>query len=557
MNPAPADFLLQGGVVWTGRPGRPTVEAVAVAGKRIVAAGPAGELDRFAGPGTRVIELAGRMVAPGLVDAHTHFVDGGFRLGGLRLRDAADPAELVERIAEYAAELPPGRWITGGSWDHERWGGELPDRSWIDPVTPEHPVLVSRLDLHMALANERALRTAGIGPDTASPPGGEIVRDDAGRATGLLRDAAIPLVSRAIPEPSDRERDDALRVATRHALERGLTGVHVMGSWADLAAFRRARESEGLGIRVYAYLPLESWPRVAEEVDRTGRGDEWLRIGGVKGFVDGSLGSRTALFRDPYPGATGGCGLRVTPPDVLRERLEGAVAADLQVAVHAIGDAANGWILDRMEALARGADRDRIRFRVEHAQHLAREDVSRFARLGVVASVQPSHAIDDGRWAAGVLGPERARQAFPLRSLRDAGATLAFGSDWTVAPLDPLVGLYAAVTRRTEDGAHPGGWIPEQRIGIEEALAAYTRGSAYAGFSEGERGTLEEGKLADLVVLDRDLLAASGEEILATGVDLTMIGGRVAYEREGATAGRPGVTPPGPLPARGGSRDGA
>ena len=525
-----ADLLLVEGRIWTGT----GVEASALAMQdgRVAAVGTTAEVERWAGPRTERIELAGRFVVPGFLDSHTHFLDGGFELAGVQLRDAATPAEFARRIGAFAAQHS-GQWITGGTWDHELWGGELPQRDWVDSVTPGTPVFVSRLDGHMALANTRALELAGITAATPDPPGGTIVRDAAGAPTGVLKDEAMGLVGRAVPERTPLELDRALDAAVRHAIERGVTHVTDMGSWPGLEAYRRAATAGRLPIRVRAAVPIATWERLAAYVAQHGRGDDRLAWGVVKGFVDGSLGSTTAWFSEPYADAPGTSGLRVTDTAVLRSQILAAHAAGLQVAIHAIGDRANDWLLD-VYAGARGAGSTAdARFRVEHAQHLTRGAIARFAEVGVIAAMQPYHAIDDGRWAEKRIGPERIRTTYAFRDLLDAGATVAFGSDWTVAPLDPVYGIYAAVTRRTLDGAHPEGWVPAQRITVEEALAGYTRAAAFAAFREGDLGTLEPGKYADLVVLGDDLRTTPPEQLDQVRVDLTMVGGHVVFRREG------------------------
>ncbi|MGH7476794.1 MAG: amidohydrolase [Longimicrobiales bacterium] len=528
--PERANLVLSGGVVWTGAG---TAEAVAIRDDQIVAVGSEREIRRYTGSATHLIELAGRLVVPGFIDDHTHFMTGGFQLASVDLRTAATPEEFTRRLAEFARSLEPGRWITGGAWDHESWpGAPLPQREWIDSVTPDHPVFVSRLDGHMALANSLALELAGISRATADPPGGEIVRDPlTGEPAGVLKDEAMGLVWAVVPEPSERERDEAFLRAQEHALSLGVTMVHDMGSWSDLATYERARDNGRQQIRIYAFVPLASWERLRDHVERNGRGDDRLRWGGLKGFVDGSLGSTTAWFYEPYDDAPSTSGLLVTDTAALAARVLAADAAGLHVAVHAIGDRANDWLLDQYaEAVRRNGERDR-RFRIEHAQHLRPEAVARFAELGVLPSMQPYHAIDDGRWAEKRIGAERIRTTYAFRDLLDAGARLMFGSDWTVAPLDPLQGIYAAVTRRTIDGANPRGWVPAQRIGVEEALRAYTASNAYGGFVEDRLGTLEAGKLADLVVLSENLLASEPERIGEARVDLTIVGGEVVYER--------------------------
>jgi predicted amidohydrolase YtcJ len=524
----PADVVLTGGRVWTGTGTEAT--AVAVRDGRIVAVGDEAAIERLAGGGTERVALDGRFVIPGLIDNHTHFIEGGFELAGVQLRDAATPAEFIRRIAEHATRMPDA-WMTGGTWDHETWGGELPRRDWIDSVTPATPVFVSRLDGHMALANSRALALAGVTRATADPPGGTIVRGPDGEPTGILKDEAMTLVSRVLPGRSEPELDRALDAAARHAVARGVTHITDMGSWEGLETYRRAARAGRLPLRVYAAVPIATWRRMAEYVGRNGRGDRRLAWGAVKGFVDGSLGSTTAWFYAPYDDAPETTGLMVTDTAALRAQILGADAAGLHVVVHAIGDRANDWLLDvYAEARVQNGRAD-PRFRIEHAQHLTRDAIARIARDGVIPSMQPYHAIDDGRWAEKRIGPERIRTTYPFRSLLDAGARLTFGSDWTVAPLDPLYGIYAAVTRRTIDGATPDGWVPEEKITVEEALTAYTRANAYANHLEGALGTIEVGKEADLVVLARDLRAIPAEEIDRVRVDLTMVAGAVVYRR--------------------------
>jgi predicted amidohydrolase YtcJ len=528
-----AEIVLFGGQIWTG-PGSLAAghaTAVAVASGRVLAVGTDNDVVQFVGPPTRRIDLEGRRVVPGFMDAHTHFVDGGFELASVQLRDAATPQEFARRIGAFARAHPEG-WVLGGTWDHELWGGELPRRDWIDSLTPDTPVFVSRLDGHMGLANTKALELAGITGDTLDPEGGTIVRHEDGRPTGILKDAAMGLVGRAIPERSEPELDRALQAAIAHAVERGVTMITDMGSWQGHSTYQRAYARGELPIRVYSVLPIGQWQRVAEYVAHEGRGDTHLFWGGVKGFVDGSLGSTTAWFYDPYDDAPQTTGLMVTDTAALRQAIIGADAAGLHLIVHAIGDRANDWLLGvYREVGERHGSRDR-RSRIEHAQHLTVDAIRRMATDGVIPSMQPYHAIDDGRWAAKRIGPERIETTYAFRALQDAGARMAFGSDWTVAPIDPLFGIYAAVTRRTIDGVNPDGWVPQQKITVEEALAAYTANNAYAAFLEGQLGTLEPGKFADLVVLSNDILAVDPVEIEGVEVDLTMVAGRVVFERE-------------------------
>ena len=534
-----ADLVVVNAQVRTLDAARPVAEAVAVVGQRIAAVGTTGEIKKLAGPRTRVIDAGGALVLPGFNDAHVHFLSGGFQLSSVDLRDAATPQEFAERIRRFAARHPKGRWVTGGDWDHERWpevkgAAPLPTKELIDGFTPETPVFVNRLDGHMALANSFALRLAGVTRETKDPPGGLIVRDpQTGEPTGVLKDAAMSFVYSKIPEPSFEEKLAAARAATAHAARLGVTSVQDMSAGADVAVYQTLLERGELKTRVYAVAPLPAWERLRSVGVRRAFGDDMLRVGGLKGFADGSLGSTTALFFEPYldaPDTRGLPGDEMFPEGAMLKRVEGADAAGLQVMIHAIGDRANDQILDIYARVARhNGDRDR-RFRVEHAQHLRAEEIQEFARQQVVASMQPYHAADDGRWAEKRIGRERARLTYAFRALLDAGARLAFGSDWSVAPLDPLLGVHAAVTRRTLDGRNPGGWVPEQKISVEEAVRAYTLGSAYAEFADHAKGSISPGKLADLVILTRDIFNLDPAEIDQTRVRLTVVEGRVVYE---------------------------
>ncbi len=528
----PADLMVYGRV-WTGDSARPWAQAVAVAGDTIMAVGDSAALARLIGSSTRVIRNGKAMVVPGFMDGHAHFLTGGFQLASVDLRNASSPAEFIARLKAHAAKVPPGEWILGGDWDHERWPGTpLPHRSWIDSVTPNNPVFVNRLDGHMALANGAALRLARLSRASRDIPGGMIVRGPGGEPTGVLKDEAQNPVWAVIPTPSPSQSDAALKRAMAWAASKGVTALaDVSVPWYEVAALRRAHAAGTLTTRASVYVPLGEWRRMADTVRVHGVGDDRLRVAGVKGYVDGSLGSTTALFYQPYNDAPETMGLLVTPEDSLRAWIGGADSAGLQVVVHAIGERANGLLLDIYDSIGQAhGPRDR-RFRVEHAQHLRRGDILRLARSGVMASMQPYHAIDDGRWAEKRIGPERIKTTYAFRSLLDNGARLGFGSDWTVAPLDPLLGIYAAVTRRTLDDKHPDGWVPEEKITVEEALRAYTTSNAWGVYAEGSRGKLAPGYEADLVLLDQDLTAIPPEAIERVAVRTTVVGGKVVFSK--------------------------
>lgn len=530
-----ADLVVTNARIWTLDPARPEAEALAVIDDRIVAVGSKAEIEAWRGPKTAVIDAGGRRVLPGFNDSHLHFFDGSAKLTQVKLKDARSPEELARRIAAQAKEVPKDEWVLGGTWDDQAFDRpRLPTRQDVDALTPETPVFVDRYDGHMALANGVALKLAGITRETKAPPGGEIVRDAAGEPTGVLKDAALGLVSRVIPPPSPETRLRAIRAGLRHAASLGLTSVQDMNpSYDDVAAYAELLERGELTLRVYA-APMETqWEDQARLGLRRAFGSPWLRLGAVKGFADGSLGSTTASFFEPYTDAPGTSGLlsdEMQPMEAMRDRLVKADAAGLQLCIHAIGDRAISIVLDLFEdVLKANGPRDR-RWRIEHAQHVAPGDFARFARLGVIASVQPYHAIDDGRWAESRIGAERSKTTYAFRSFLDAGVRLALGTDWYVASLNPMETLYAAVTRATLDGKHPGGWVPQQKVTLAEAIEAYTVGAAYAEFQEKDKGRLAPGQLADLVILGEDVFAIPAERIKDVRVETTIVGGRVVYE---------------------------
>jgi predicted amidohydrolase YtcJ len=537
---AHADVVLLHGKIWTVNPKQPEAAALAVRGDRIVAVGADAEIRPLVGRGTKIIDLKGRRVLPGFHDSHVHLLATGQRLSQVALKDAADEAEFGRRLREFDRKLPAGRWLLGGNWDHDgTFAGKLPTAEMIDKYVPQRPVFLQRYDGHMALVNSRVLELAGITAETADPVGGVIFRrPGSGQATGILRDNAMGLVTRLVPPPTEAEIAEAVRAALAEARRLGVTSIQDMDGSNPasrqllLRLYQHMARTGQLTARIKLYFPLGAWTSLADIGVLAGFGDVWVRIGSLKDFIDGSLGSSTAKFFEPYRNEPGSTGIFLTPLSKLGERIYAADRAGLAVAVHAIGDRGNAELLDMFAAtIKHNGVRDR-RFRIEHVQHLRPADYTRFAELGVIASMQPYHAIDDGRWAEGRIGGKRCASSYAFRALLDAGARIAFGSDSPVAPLNPLLGIDAAVNRRTLDGKHPNGWFPEQRISVAEAIACYTLGSAYAASLEKDVGTLETGKLADLVVLSRDILAeAERDSIGRAEAVMTMVGGRVVYEK--------------------------
>ena len=529
-----ADLVILHGKVWTVDKAHPQAEALAIIGSHIVAVGSDAEIRSWVGPCTKTIDAQGKSVLPGFNDAHVHFMSGGNEISGVKLRDAATPKEFANRIAEHAKKVNKGEWITGGTWDHELWGGTpLPSHDWVDAATPDNPVFVTRYDGHMAMANALAMKLAGVTRATKDLPGGTIVRDAQGNPTGLMKDAAMDLITRAIPAESEEQLLRDARAGMNEAKRNGVTTIQDISSTADVRAYQTLEKRGELTLRIHCITPLPQWEAPATTGIRAGFGDEWIHLGALKGFADGSLGSTTAMFDQPYSDAPNTSGLpnaMMLPEGNMLKMALGADKAGLQLAVHAIGDKANATMLDIFEQVEKqnGARADR-RWRIEHAQHLRPADFERFAKLGVIASVQPYHAIDDGRWAEKRIGRDRCKTTYAFKTFLDRGVRLAFGSDWTVAPLSPLLGIYAAVTRATLDGKNPGGWFPEQKLTVAEAVEAFTLGSAYAEFREAEKGSLGPGKLADLVILDADLFAIAPEKIKDATVTQTIVGGKVIY----------------------------
>ncbi len=538
-----AGLILTGGRIWTGSLKRPQADSIAVTGDTIVQVGASSNVLELRGPRTEVIDLRGRCVVPGFNDAHVHFSMGGASLQSVQLRNCRDEREFRDTLAAFAHAQPKGEWILHGEWEPERWpSGKLPAAATIDDATREHPVFVRRIDAHTALANSLAMRLAGVSKETPDVPGGVIDRYADGSPTGIFKDAAMALIERVIPPTLLPGMIAAVEAAQRYAARYGVTSVHDMGIVGGspkecatlLQAYQVLLERDDLHVRVSLHTPLRAWQDLAGLGIRAGFGNSKLRIGALKGFSDGSLGSRTAWFTSPYsdaPHTNGMRGADLSNDDAMYAVLQQADQSGLQLAIHAIGDRANNVMLDLFDRLsAENGPRDR-RARIEHAQHLLRSDFERFAGIGVVASVQPYHCIDDGCWLENSIGPKRAARSYAFRSLLDAGAVLALGSDWPIEPINPMLILYAAATRRTLDGKHPDGWMPQEKIALHEALNAYSRGSAYASFEEDVKGTLLTGKLADLAILSRDIFSIDPVELEGVEIDATVSGGKIVYQR--------------------------
>lgn len=526
-----ADLVIRNANIRTMDENRSVVRAIAVLNGRIIALGSDAEIGKLIGSKTRVIDGGGKTIIPGFNDAHLHFVPGGQQLSLVDLRSSKSPEEFAKRLKDYAAKLKPGEWIVGGNWDHENWTpANLPTKEIIDKVVSKNPVFVNRLDGHMAVANSLALKLAGVTKDTKDVVGGVIVRDSNGEPTGALKDAAMGLVERVIPAQTFEQRLASAEAATNYAASLGVTSAQDMQANQNLAVYETLFQQGKLKTRLYAGADLADWQSRAHVGIRHAFGGPMLRTGTLKGYGDGSLGSSTAWFFEPYADTPSTSGVPSAEMPHLYEHISAADKNGLQVMIHAIGDKTNATVLDiyeRVEKEDGPADR---RFRIEHAQHLRVSDIPRFAKLGVIASMQPVHLTDDGRWAEKRLGKERLKGTYAFKSLLASGAHVAFGTDWSVAPLNPLFGIYAAVTRRTTDNKNPDGWLPDEKISVDAAVRCYTLGSAYAEFQENEKGTLEVGKLADMVILSEDIFTIDPTTIANVKVLTTIVGGRVVFD---------------------------
>ncbi len=532
-SPAPrASMVLLGGEVITNDPARPRAQAIAIRGNRLLAVGDDAAVRALIGPDTRVVELQGRTVTAGLTDGHCHLYGLGSSSEKVALKGAASEAEAVARVAKAAAARPAGEWITGRGWDQNPWGGAFPTRTSLDAALGDRPAALTRVDGHAVWVNSAALARAGITRTTPDPAGGKIVRDARGEATGVLIDMAIALVEAQIPVATAETRARQIRAAAAEAVAAGVTGVHEMGiDDATVAVYRELERAGELPLRVNAYL--EATPAVVASLgDRElepDDGDDYFSLVGIKFFADGALGSRGAALAADYADEPGNRGLWISGPDELRASVMKATGAGWQVATHAIGDAANRATLDAYQAAIEASPGSDPRLRIEHAQVLMADDIARLARLKVIASMQPTHATSDMPWAEARLGPERIKGAYAWRRVLPAGGLIVAGSDFPVEETAPRFGLYAAVTRQDPAGQPAGGWYPDQRMTLDEAVYAFTAAPAIAGFVEQHRGWVVPGMVADLTVFDRPLVAGPG--LLDTGVELTIVGGEVVFER--------------------------
>jgi predicted amidohydrolase YtcJ len=530
-----ADLILHHGAVHTMDPALPVAQAVAIAGERILAVGNDDEILALADARTQRIDLGGRSLLPGFEDAHLHFCGYGLVLQQVDLATAQSLAEALALVGDHAANLPEDGWVRGRGWNHNLWPTpHQPTRHDLDQVVGGRPAAFSSKDGHSLWVNSAALRLAGVSGDTPDPPGGQILREASGEPSGILTEKAQGLVWRCVPDPGPQAMEEAARAALADAARLGVTAIHNCEGAAAFGALRRLQEQGELTARVWQMIPLELLDEALALGVRSGVGDDWLRLGHVKMFADGALGSGTAEMLAPYEDWPDRLGVAATSSDELWAALEAGLPAGLAPAIHAIGDGANRRVLDLYER----AQKEKLlahlpaglRPRIEHVQLLAPEDIVRLAELGVVASMQPIHATQDMEMADQHWGA-RSRWSYAWRSVLNAGALLAFGTDCPVEALDPLPGLYAAVTRQRADGTPEGGWYPEETLTLDEALYAYTMGSARACGQAGMRGSLMSGKLADMVVLSQDIHAQPPAALLETRVDMTIVGGKVRFER--------------------------
>jgi Predicted metal-dependent hydrolase with the TIM-barrel fold len=534
-GPALQMALYRHGRIYTNDPGNRWAQAMLVRGEEILAVGDDDEVSGLAEKGTQIIDLENHFVMPGFNDAHVHLGGAGGDWLAVRLFGAATVAELQKRLAAAVAEHKPGEWITGFGWDHTLWPEKnFPNRQQLDEIAPKNPVIFTHVSGHVAVANSLALERAGITKDSPNPAGGEIEKDEKGEPTGMLKEgAAMRLVENKIPARTEEQRRHGIELALADVAKNGVTSVQDNSAWEDFLTYRALKNDGKLTVRITEWLPFPAPLEKLEQMRRDGgTTDPWLRTGALKMVTDGALGSRTAAMLAPYSDDAKTSGIMTMEPDKLRQLAIERDKAGFQLNFHAIGDRANRVALDAFEAAVKtNGPRDR-RDRIEHAQVVAASDFARFARLQVIASMQPSHETSDMRWAEQRVGPERAKGAYAWATMQKFGVRLAFGTDYDVEPISPFRGLYACVTRELPDGGPEGGWEPQEKISLDDCIRAYTSGSAYGEFMEGKKGELKEGEFADFIELSNDLTKIEAREYTKTKVLRTVVGGRLVYRAE-------------------------
>jgi predicted amidohydrolase YtcJ len=520
-----ADWLLTNGRIYTVDPAKPRVSSIAVAAGKILAVGD--DLSKLAGPNTKRTDLKGATVIPGLIDSHGHLENLGFQLESFDLRNVKTVAEIAAMVQKAAATRPAGEWVLGRAWDQTNWGGALPTADQLG--APDHPVYLTRVDGHAGWANRKAMQLAGITKATADPPGGKIIRDEKGEPTGVFVDRAQGLVSRRIPPVTLEQTKRRLQRAAEECARLGLTTIHDAGVPAQaIRAYKELIATGKFPLRVYAMIGGEGplWKEYLEKGPEIG---DQLTVRAIKLVADGAMGSGGAAFWQPYSDEKGNSGLLILKKEDIERVSRAAVEKGFQVATHAIGDRANRTALDAYAAVLNG--KNDKRFRIEHAQVVSLPDFALFRDNSVIASVQATHATSDMRWADKRLGPDRIAGAYAWRKFLSMGIPMPNGSDFPVESPNPLWGIYAAITRQDQQGNPPGGWRPDQKLTPQETLFSWTMAGAHAAFEEGKKGSLAPGKLADFVVLDRDILTIPPAEILKTSVTMTVLGGKVVYQK--------------------------
>ena len=523
-----ADIIYFNGNIYTGIKEDTRQNYIATKNNRILELG----IDNYShliSSNTKLIDLKNNFLLPGFIDNHTHFIYGGTKLNNISLQNSLTQYEFINAFREYIPNINNGLWLQGGNWDHENWGGVLPNKSWIDSLTNNNPVLVSRVDGHMALANSKALEEANINENTPNPVGGVIVKDiNTGIPTGILKDTAIDIVRKLIPKQSHSEQDSILKTSMNYASSQGITQIHDMATWDDLQTFRRNKDK--LTLRIKTYTWYEDWEKLIDLIDKYGKGDNILRWDGIKAMIDGSLGSRTAWMHNHYLDDKNTNGImRIKDTNSFKKMITNLDKNGIQLAIHAIGDKANDWIIKQSMNLNKVNGLIDRRIRIEHAQHLTKDAIEKIINNDIIPSMQPYGCIDDTRWMHKRINSDLMSRTYIFKTFIDKNVNLTFGSDWDVTPLNPLFGIYAAVSRKTIDGSNPGGWNPEQKLTVEEAIACYTNNNSYAVFSEKNIGVLQKDMLADFVVLSKDITSIKIDDILKTRVLNTIYNGKEVF----------------------------